>query len=69
MGSTAALEAETGAPAVPRRLTPTAPTLAAILVTLGGVGVRVWALTSTAQRAFNGDEAVTGVMVRTDPGR
>ncbi len=64
MGSTVTLEAEAGVSKVSRRRTPSAATLAAILVTLAGVGVRIWALTSSSQRAFNGDEAVTGVMVR-----
>lgn len=64
MGSAVAQEAEPDARDVARRHTLTAASLAAILVTLAGVGVRIWALTSTSQRAFNGDEAGTGVMVR-----
>jgi len=43
---------------------PATPTLVAILVVALSVLVRVWALTTTSQRAFNGDQAVTGVMVQ-----
>lgn len=64
MGSAVAQEAAPGAREVARRPTPRAATLAAILLTLAGVGVRIWALTSTSQRALNGDQAATGVMVR-----
>ncbi|SDP13952.1 hypothetical protein SAMN04515671_3027 [Nakamurella panacisegetis] len=48
----------------PWRRTIEAPTLAALGATVVGVVLRVWALRSTALGAFNGDEAVTGVMVR-----
>ena len=64
MGSAVMLEGDTVASGVARRRTPSAPTLTAIVLTLAGIGVRLWALTSTSQRWLNGDEAVTGIMVR-----